>query len=85
MEHHLTAQRDQALKVHRRHRCHGAAMANRLNGTHRPRSLLSGLLVCGCCGGPKACSNLFGTFLTRQLDVIHSAHRDHRRLGQFYF
>ncbi|WBO24517.1 recombinase family protein [Sphingomonas abietis] len=25
--------------------------ANRLNGTHRPRSLLSGLLVCGCCGG----------------------------------
>ena len=42
-----------------------AAHANRLNGTHRPRSLLSGLLVCGCCGGPfslrgqdrYACSN----------------------------
>jgi len=42
-----------------------AAQANRLNGTHRPRSLLSGLLVCGCCGGPfslrgqdrYACSN----------------------------
>ena len=42
-----------------------AAFANRLNGTHRPRSLLSGLLVCGCCGGPfslrgqdrYACSN----------------------------
>jgi len=31
-----------------------AAMANRLNATHRPRSLLSGLLFCGCCGGPYA-------------------------------
>ncbi len=31
-----------------------AAQANRLNNTHRPRSLLSGLLVCGCCGGPYA-------------------------------
>jgi len=31
-----------------------AAHANRLNGLHRPRSLLSGLLVCGCCGGPYA-------------------------------
>jgi DNA invertase Pin-like site-specific DNA recombinase len=34
-----------------------AAQANRLNSTHRPRSLLSGLLVCGCCGccgGPYA-------------------------------
>ena len=31
-----------------------AAEANRLNGTHRPRSLLSGLLVCGCCNGPYA-------------------------------
>ncbi|MBV9287915.1 MAG: recombinase family protein [Hyphomicrobiales bacterium] len=31
-----------------------AAHANRLNGMHRPRSLLSGLLVCGCCGGPYA-------------------------------
>jgi len=30
------------------------AHANRLNGMHRPRSLLSGLLVCGCCGGPYA-------------------------------
>lgn len=27
---------------------------NPLNATHRPRSLLSGLLVCGCCGGPYA-------------------------------
>ncbi|WP_085558422.1 recombinase family protein [Azospirillum agricola] len=26
--------------------------ANPLNAAHRPRSLLSGLLVCGCCGGP---------------------------------
>ena len=42
-----------------------AAFANRLNGMHRPRSLLSGLLFCGCCGGPYslrgqdryACSN----------------------------
>jgi DNA invertase Pin-like site-specific DNA recombinase len=42
-----------------------ATRAARLNGTHRPRSLLSGLLVCGCCGGPfslrgqdrYACSN----------------------------
>ena len=31
-----------------------AAHANRLNGAHRPRSLLSGLLVCGCCRGPYA-------------------------------
>ena len=31
-----------------------AAQANRLNGTHRPRSLLSGLLACGRCGGPYA-------------------------------
>jgi hypothetical protein len=25
---------------------------NRLNATHRPKSLLSGLVFCGCCGGP---------------------------------
>ena len=31
-----------------------AAHTNRFNGTHRPRSLLSGLLVCVCCGGPYA-------------------------------
>src|SRR5260370_41186492 len=31
-----------------------AARANGLNGTHRPRSFLSGLLICGCCGGPYA-------------------------------
>ncbi len=31
-----------------------AAQANRLNSTHRPRSLLSGLLFCGGCGGPYA-------------------------------
>ena len=38
---------------------------NRLNGTRRPRSLLSGQILCGCCGGPYslrgadrfACSN----------------------------
>ncbi|WP_247644457.1 MULTISPECIES: recombinase family protein [Brucella] len=38
---------------------------NRLNGARRPRSLLSGLVFCGCCGGPYslrgadrfACSN----------------------------
>ena len=28
------------------------ARANGLNGTHRPRHLLSGLLECGVCGGP---------------------------------
>ena len=28
------------------------ARANRLNGAHRPRHLLSGLLECGVCGGP---------------------------------
>ena len=28
------------------------ARANRLNGVHRPRHLLSGLLECGVCGGP---------------------------------
>jgi len=27
------------------------AVAQALNATHRPRTLLSGLLVCGCCGG----------------------------------
>ena len=27
---------------------------NRLNEAHRPRFLLSGLLRCGCCGGPYA-------------------------------
>ncbi len=31
-----------------------AAFAKRLNGMHRPRSLLSGLVFCGCCGGPYA-------------------------------
>jgi site-specific DNA recombinase len=31
-----------------------AGFANRLNRTHRPRSLLSGLLVCRSCGGPYA-------------------------------
>ena len=31
-----------------------AAQANRLNRTHRPRSLLSGLLECGSCGGSYA-------------------------------
>ena len=31
-----------------------AAHTNRLNRTHRPRSLLSGLLECGCCGGSYA-------------------------------
>ena len=30
------------------------AHANRLNGTHRPRHLLSGLLECGVCGGSYA-------------------------------
>ena len=30
------------------------ARANRLNGTHRPRHLLSGLLECGVCGGSYA-------------------------------
>ena len=30
------------------------ARANRLNGAHRPRHLLSGLLECGVCGGPYA-------------------------------
>ncbi len=29
-------------------------IANGLNATHRPRTLLSGLLVCGCCGGSYA-------------------------------
>jgi len=37
---------------------HATAIAARraaiLNATHRPRSLLSGLLICGCCGGPYA-------------------------------
>ncbi len=29
-----------------------AHAAKLLNGAHRPRSLLSGLVFCGCCGGP---------------------------------
>ena len=29
-----------------------AARANRLNGAHRPRHLLSGVFECGVCGGP---------------------------------
>ena len=29
-----------------------AHAANKLNGLHRPKSLLSGLVFCGCCGGP---------------------------------
>ncbi|WP_336814451.1 recombinase family protein [Bosea sp. MMO-172] len=41
---------------------------NRLNGARRPKSLLSGLIACGCCGGPYAlrgadrfaCSNHVG-------------------------
>ncbi|WP_206614909.1 recombinase zinc beta ribbon domain-containing protein, partial [Paenirhodobacter populi] len=41
---------------------------NRLNGARRPKSLLSGLVFCGCCGGPYslrgadrfACSNHIG-------------------------
>lgn len=41
---------------------------NRLNGARRPKSLLSGLISCGCCGGPYAlrgadrfaCSNHVG-------------------------
>ena len=41
---------------------------NRLNGARRPRTLLSGLIFCGCCGGPYsvrgaqrfACSNHVG-------------------------
>jgi len=41
---------------------------NRLSGTRRPRSLLSGMIFCGCCGGPYslrgadrfACSNHIG-------------------------
>jgi site-specific DNA recombinase len=28
------------------------AIQNRLRGAHRPKSLLSGLVYCGCCGGP---------------------------------
>ncbi len=34
--------------VHKHHK------KNRLNGTRRPKSLLSGLVFCGCCGGPYA-------------------------------
>jgi len=31
-----------------------AIRAAQFNATHRPKSLLSGLMVCGCCGGPYA-------------------------------
>ena len=33
-----------------------AAQANRLNSTHRPRYLLSGLLECGVCGSAASCT-----------------------------
>ncbi len=33
---------------------HARAVNAGLNATHRPRTLLSGLLVCGCCGGSYA-------------------------------
>jgi site-specific DNA recombinase len=32
----------------------GLARNGKLNATHRPRNLLSGLMVCGCCGGSYA-------------------------------
>jgi DNA invertase Pin-like site-specific DNA recombinase len=37
--------------------------ANRLNATHRPKSLLSGLVFCGCCGG--RCTLRHGRFACR--------------------
>nr|WP_318248678.1 zinc ribbon domain-containing protein [Gluconobacter oxydans] len=40
-------------KIRQRHRgCSRPPKRNRLNGTRRPKSLLSGLLFCGLCGGP---------------------------------
>ena len=51
----------QAIKDHRREitekyaaviEVTQTARTNRLNGAHRPRHLLSGLLECGVCGGP---------------------------------
>lgn len=32
----------------------GLARNGKLNATHRPRNLLSGLMICGCCGGSYA-------------------------------
>lgn len=34
---------------------------NRLNGTRRPKSLLSGLVFCGCCGAPTRFAALIGS------------------------
>ncbi|TWA58589.1 DNA invertase Pin-like site-specific DNA recombinase [Azospirillum brasilense] len=64
--------------------------ANPLNAAHRPRSLLSGLLVCGCCGGPftlrgqgrYGCSQHIMNGSCQQPD--HPAHRPGRaRAGRF--
>ena len=47
--------RQQALSLQFSNAIEGTrASLNRLNNTHRPRSLLSGLVTCGVCGGPYA-------------------------------
>ena len=50
------------------------ARANRLNGAHRPRHLLSGLLECGVCGGPYS---MRGQRFNP--DRRGTGHREHRR------
>ena len=47
----LTEQYADVIAVVRAANTNPSANPNRLNGTHRPRYLLSGLLFCGVCGG----------------------------------
>jgi hypothetical protein len=47
--------RQQALSLQFSNAIEGTRTSrNRLNTTHRPKSLLSGLVTCGVCGGPYA-------------------------------
>ncbi|MDP3600888.1 MAG: recombinase family protein [Bosea sp. (in: a-proteobacteria)] len=62
---------------------------NRLNGARRPRSLLSGLVTCGCCGGPFAlrgadrfaCSNHVGKATCDNSRTIRRAELEARVLA----
>ena len=50
----LTALYRKQIEASRQATKRSLAMNGNLNATHRPRTLLSGLLFCGCCGGSYA-------------------------------
>ncbi|MBS7540655.1 recombinase family protein [Ancylobacter lacus] len=62
---------------------------NRLNGARRPKSLLSGLIFCGCCGGPYslrsadrfACSNHISNGSCSNSRTIPREELEHRVLS----